>query len=60
MTSNEERFVQADVAACQLEKKLGRKLTGEEYSTFVWWHMQTMVSPPHLRTPNPIESETMD
>lgn len=37
--SNEEAFAKADFAANQLEKKLGKKMTADEYSEFVWWTM---------------------
>ena len=34
--SNDEAFAKADFAASKLEKQLGRKLTADEYSEFVW------------------------
>jgi hypothetical protein len=60
MTSNEEVFAKADFEACQLEKNLGRKLSSDEYSEFVWWYIKNWQRPVDLRTPNPIESGTID
>ena len=37
--SNDEAFAKADFAASKLEKQLGRKLTANEYSEFVWHTM---------------------
>ena len=37
--SNDEAFAKADFAANKLEKQLGRKLTADEYSEFVWHTM---------------------
>lgn len=34
--SNEEKLVLADVAACKAEEMSGRKMSAEEYETFVW------------------------
>jgi hypothetical protein len=55
MLSNEEAFAKADFEACELEKRIERKLTGEEYSEFVWWYMQSLRYSPELRPPNPYE-----
>lgn len=55
MTSNEERFVKADVEACELEKRLGRELTSKEYSEFVFWHLKYGNTNHELRPPNPVE-----
>jgi len=55
MLSNEEAFAKADFEACELEKRLDRKLTSEEYSEFVWWYMQSLRYSPELRPPNPYE-----
>ena len=60
MTSNEERFAKADFEACQYEKEIGRRLTGEEYSEFVWWFINNYEKPAYLRTPNPFESGTIE
>ena len=43
--SNEEKFVLADLAACELEKTMGRKLTPAEYENFVWEFMQDLFKP---------------
>ena len=34
--SNEEKFALADFAACEIEKRTGKKMTKEEYEDFVW------------------------
>ena len=34
--SNEEKFVLADIAACKAEELSGKKMTPQEYETFVW------------------------
>lgn len=34
--SNEEKLVLADVAACKAEEMSGKKMTAQEYETFVW------------------------
>ena len=60
MTSNEEKFAKADFAACQYEKATGRKLTGKEYSEFVWWFINNYEKPAYLRMPNPLESGTIE
>jgi hypothetical protein len=43
--SNEEKFVLADMAACKLERALGRKLTPAEYENFVWEFIQDLYKP---------------
>jgi hypothetical protein len=34
--SNEEKFVLADIAACEVEKSTGIKMTPKQYEEFVW------------------------
>ena len=55
MLSNDELFAKADFEACQTEARIGRKLTSEEYSEFVWWYMARLRYAPELRPPNPFE-----
>ena len=45
MISNEEAFIKGDIAARQKEEQLGRKLTLEEYETFVIWYMNKLQNP---------------
>lgn len=55
MLSNDEVFAKADFEACQVEKRIGRKLSSDEYSEFVWWYMKSLKYDPELRPPNPFE-----
>lgn len=38
--SNEEKLVLADVAACKAEEMSGKKMTPDEYESFVWDFVQ--------------------
>lgn len=38
--SNEEKLVLADVAACKAEELTGKRMTPDEYETFVWNFVQ--------------------
>jgi hypothetical protein len=53
--SNDELFAKADFEARQTEARIGRKLSPDEYSEFVWWYMQSLRYTPELRPPNPFE-----
>jgi len=55
MLSNDELFAKANFEACQTEARIGRKLSTEEYSEFVWWYMQSLKYDPELRPRNPFE-----
>ena len=55
MLSNEEAFAKADFEARQIEQRIGRKLSSDEYSEFVWWFMLHLKDAPELRPPNPFE-----
>lgn len=49
--SNEEAFIKADVAAREVEKRIGRELSSDEYSEFVWWFMMELKNPQALHAP---------
>lgn len=51
--SNEEKFVLADVAACKAEELSGKKMTPEEYETFVW----NFIAGLYEMSPDPTPSE---
>jgi hypothetical protein len=51
--SNDELFAKADFEARQVEKRIKRKLSSEEYSEFVWWFMNSLKYEQELRPPNP-------
>jgi hypothetical protein len=53
MLSNEELFAKADFEARQLEKRINRRLSSDEYSEFVWWFMKSLKYSPELRPLNP-------
>lgn len=55
MISNDEAFAKADFEACQVEFRIGRKLTSDEYSEFVWWFMNSLKYEAELRPQNPFE-----
>lgn len=43
--SNEEKFALADMAACKLEKIMGRRMSPAEYENFVWDFIQDLYKP---------------
>lgn len=43
--SNEEKFALADMAACKLEKAMGRRMSPAEYENFVWDFIQDLYKP---------------
>jgi hypothetical protein len=53
--SNEELFAKADFEARQTEMRIGRQLSSDEYSEFVYWYMKSLRYTPELRPPNPFE-----
>jgi hypothetical protein len=53
--SNDELFAKADFEARQLEKRIKRRLSSDEYSEFVWWYMKSLKYEQELRPPNPFE-----
>ena len=55
MLSNEELFAKADFEARQTEERIGRQLSPDEYSEFVWWYLQASKYSPELRPLNPFE-----
>jgi hypothetical protein len=60
MTSNDELFAKADFEASLIEERLERALSTEEYSEFVLWYIKNSQKQPWLRSPNPLESGTME
>jgi hypothetical protein len=53
--SNDELFAKADFEARQLELRIDRRLSSDEYSEFVWWYMSSLKYEQELRPPNPFE-----
>lgn len=51
MISNEEAFIKADVAAKEVEQRIGRQLSRDEYSEFVWWYMVELKNPHGVHPP---------
>jgi hypothetical protein len=58
--SNDELFAKGAWEASQIEARIGRKLTSEEFSDVVWWYMNTLRFPLSLSPPNPVESRTIE
>jgi hypothetical protein len=51
--SNEEKFVLADIAACKLEKAMGRQMSPDEYESFVWDYIWELSRPKYHQENNP-------
>lgn len=45
MISNDEAFAKAAFAARQVEERLGRKLTPDEYEGYLVWHVKKLQNP---------------
>ena len=50
--SNEEKLVLADVAACKAEEMSGKRMTPDEYETFVWNFVQGIYETTVVDNPN--------